>query len=124
MPMYLYVFMGETRIQVPYKGCEVGGYVLKYLLQLKMLVAAVGLFFFNGRDESKLIQTYLLPGTTLGPKAYIGNKVGQGTRYSKSDQFSPTWNSWMMMLCLPSESILENGHLDLPHCRNSTHLPL
>jgi len=54
-----------------------------------MLVAALGLFFLNSRDDSELIQAHILPDASLGPKAYIGNTVGQGSRYSKATNSHP-----------------------------------
>lgn len=47
------------------------------------------LFFLNSGDDSALIQAYLLPGATPGPNAYVGNTVGQGSRYSKAPNSPP-----------------------------------
>lgn len=59
-----------------------------------------------------------------GAKSIYWQHSWAGFKVQQSDQFSPTWNPWTM-LCLPSESVWENGHLNLPRCRNSTcHLPL
>lgn len=79
-PICHYVFMDEeTLIQFPQEGWRGGRVCFRAALGGDGSVAV----FPNTGDDPVLIQAHLLPGATLGSKAYIGNSVVLGSRYSK-----------------------------------------